>query len=243
MPRTFAEGISISMKKLIGALCVLTFLSGCAVRSLSIEDRKQIRTIAVLPITVSSQQFTYTGMEQAWGAGLGAGAGAATGMALGTSSLGNSALTGAGSVAGTKIADGATMSTTQAILQNMQSHDIDLGKLLRTRFEDRISREYPFAIASEGEIADAKVELFISQWGFCLKNFSTELYPVIGVVAVMKRGDKTIWQNFETISVFNDGNTKAYSPQQYVTDPEVLRSSLDHVSELVVGKLVDDLKN
>jgi hypothetical protein len=145
MPRTSAEGISISMKKLIGALCVLTFLSGCAVKSLSIEDRKQIRTIAVLPITVSSQQFTYTGMEQAWGAGLGAGAGAATGMALGTSSLGNGALTGAGSVAGTRIADGATMSTTQAILQNMQSHDIDLGKLLRKRFEDRISREHPFA--------------------------------------------------------------------------------------------------
>jgi hypothetical protein len=43
--------------------------------------------------------------------------------------------------------------------------------------------------------------------------------------------------------VFNDGNTKAYTPQQYVTSPEVLRSSLDHVSELVVGKLVDDLKN
>lgn len=164
-------------------------------------------------------------------------------MTLGTSNSGRSALTAVGSVVGTKVADRATMSTTQAIMQSMQSHDIDLGKILRKRFEGLVSTKHSFVIATEGQPADVQVELTVSQWGFSLKNFSTELYPVIGVVVVMRRGDKVIWRNFETVSVFNEGNTKAYSAQQYVTDPEILRSSLDRVSELVVEKLVVDLKS
>ncbi|RDL18085.1 hypothetical protein DEU51_110160 [Pseudomonas jessenii] len=32
------------------------------------------------------------------------------------------------------------------------------------------------------------------------------------------------------------------SPEQYVTDPETLRKAFTHVSEWVMNKLVDDLK-
>ncbi|MCF7535510.1 hypothetical protein [Pseudomonas petrae] len=230
------------MKKLFLALMSVALLSGCVTKSLSVEDRSQIKTIKVLPVYFSLESFKYTSMTQAWGAGLGAGAGAATGMAAGASSAGTSALTGAGSVAGTKAANGAKADISQAILNNMQAHGIDLGQLVRESFEKRIKREGLFTIVAEGEKADADVELMVSQWGLCLKNFSTVLYPVIGVNGSMKRNGTSVWRNFDTISVFNETNTVAFTPQQYATNPEALRAVFSHVTDLAVSKLIENLK-
>ncbi|MCF7540537.1 hypothetical protein [Pseudomonas petrae] len=230
------------MKKLFLALMSVALLSGCVTKSLSVEDRSQIKTIKVLPVYFSLESFKYTSMTQAWGAGLGAGAGAATGMAAGASSAGTSALTGAGSVAGTKAANGAKADISQAILNNMQAHGIDLGQLVRESFEKRIKREGLFTIVAEGEKADADVELVVSQWGLCLKNFSTVLYPVIGVNGSMKRNGTSVWRNFDTISVFNETNTVAFTPQQYATNPEALRAVFSHVTDLAVSKLIENLK-
>ncbi|WP_434558555.1 hypothetical protein [Pseudomonas sp. Z4-20] len=230
------------MKKLFLALLSVALLSGCVTKSLSIEDRHQIKTIKILPVYFAVQNFKYTSMTQAWGAGLGAGAGAATGMAAGASSAATSALAGAGSVAGTKAADGATVDISQAILDNMQAHGIDVGKLVRESFERRIKQEGLFTIVAEGEKADADVEIMVMQWGLSLKNYSTVLYPVIGVNGFMKRGGTSVWRNFNTISPFNESNTLAYTPEQYATDPEALRAAFSRVSDLAVGKLIEDLK-
>jgi len=233
---------SNQMKKLIIAVCALALLSGCVTKSLSVEDRQQIKTIKILPVFVAVDNFNYTSMDQAWGAGLGAGAGAATGMVAGVSNARASALAGVGTVAGTKAADVSTMDVSRAIRNNMQTHDIDLGRLVRKSFEDRVKREHLFTIVADGEQADAEVELMVTQWGLCLKNFSTVLYPVIGVNGAIKRNGTSVWRNFETISVFNDANTTAYTPEQYATDPEVLRTAFTKVSDLVIGSLVEDMK-
>ena len=230
------------MKKLIFALLSLVLFSGCVTKSLSVEDRHQIKTIKILPVYFAVENFQYTSMTQAWGAGLGAGAGAATGMAAGASSAGTSALAGAGSVAGTKAADGATADISQAILNNMQAHGIDVGQLVRESFERRIKQEGLFTIVTQGERADADVEIMVSPWGLSLKNYSTVLYPVIGVNASMKRSGTSVWRNFNTISVFNESNTIAYTPEQYATDPEAARAAFSRVSDLAVGKLIEDLK-
>lgn len=231
------------MRKLVSAFCIFALVSGCAVKNLSVEDRKQIRTIVVLPVQWSPDHFQYTSMKQAWGAGLGAGAGAAVGMASGASKTGTAALTGAGTVVGSKVAETVTLSDSAAILDNMKRSDIDLGKLVRKSLEERITRGHLFTVAQQGQAADAQIEIIVSSWGFSLKNYSSELYPVIGVVAVMKKGNTAIWRNFDTVSPFNDANTQAYLPQQYATDPETLRSALARVSDLVADKLVDRLKN
>ncbi|WP_447800369.1 hypothetical protein [Pseudomonas kilonensis] len=230
------------MKKLILALLSLVLLSGCVTKSLSVEDRHQIKTIKILPVYFAVENFQYTSMTQAWGAGLGAGAGAATGMAAGASSAGTSALAGAGSVAGTKAADGATVDVSQAILNNMQAHGIDVGQLVRESFERRIKQEGLFTLVAQGERADADVEIMVSPWGLSLKNYSTVLYPVIGVNASMKRSGTSVWRNFNTISVFNESNTIAYTPEQYATDPEAARAAFSRVADLAVGKLIEDLK-
>lgn len=230
------------MKKLITAVLAPALLCGCVTKGLSVDDRQQIKTLKILPVVVGVDNFKYTSMDQAWGAGLGAGAGAATGMVASASKAGTSALTGVGTVAGTKVADGVTRNVSQAILDNMQKNNVDLGKLVRKSFEDRIQKETLFTVVADGERADAEVEIMVSQWGLCLKNYSTVLYPVIGINGFMKRDGVSVWRDFETVSVFNDGNTQAYTPEQYATDPNVLRTAFTHVSDLVVGKLVEHLR-
>ncbi|MGE1172430.1 hypothetical protein [Pseudomonas sp. BW7P1] len=230
------------MKKMFIFIGAFLLLCGCVTKNFSAEDRQQIKTLKVLPVFVAVDNFKYTSMTQAWSAGLGAGAGATTGMASGASMTQTNALAGAGSVEGTKDGDVLTGDVTKAILNNMKVHDIDLAKLVRQSFVDRARQERLFTIVGEGEQADAEIEIIVSQWGLCLKNFSTELYPVIGATAQIKRNGSAVWRNFETISVFNDANNLAYLPEQYAKDPEVLRQAFTHVSDLLVGGLVKDMK-
>ncbi|MEW5698941.1 hypothetical protein [Pseudomonas synxantha] len=75
------------MKNLIIYYFGLFVLSGCVTKDLSVENRQQIKTVSVLLASFPEQQFKYTSMDQAWGAGLGAGAGAAVGMALDSSKV------------------------------------------------------------------------------------------------------------------------------------------------------------
>ena len=230
------------MRKLIVLLGAAFVLCSCVTKDLSSENRQQIKTITIEPALFSEQQFKYTSMDQAWGAGLGAGAGAAAGMASGASKGATSAMIGAGSVVGAKVADGGPLSPRQAILLNLKRHQIEPAQLFKQQMETRITAERLFKIAPEGTAADAHMEFVVSEWGFALKNFSTELFPTLGIVATLKRGDVTVWRNFETISAFSDGNTQAYTPQQYASDPEALRGALQHVFQLMTEKLMTDLK-
>lgn len=230
------------MKKLIALLCAMFILCGCVTKDLSIENRQRIKTIKVLPASFSEQQFKYTSMDQAWGAGLGAGAGAAVGMASDASKVATSAMAGAGLVARAKVSDGGVLSPRQAILLNVQRNQIDPAQLFKQQLEVRLSEEGLFKIAREDAEADATMEFVVSEWGFALKKYSKELYPTVGIVATMKRRDLTVWRNFETITAFSEGNTQAYTPQQYASDPEILRSALQHAFILLTEKLIDDLK-
>lgn len=230
------------MKKIAVVLLGLTLLTGCAVKGLSPDDREHTKTISILPVQWKDAQFQYTSMQQAWGAGLGAGVGAASGMATGVGKAGTAALTGVGTVEGSKVGVQAPLSDSAAILNTMKVQHLDMGEILQASFEQEITRDHLFRIAKPGEPADATVEIIISSWGFSLKNYSSELYPVIGAMAVMKRGDVAIWRNFDTVSPFNDENNQAFLPQTYAADPAILHSALSHVSSLVSKKLISHLK-
>ena len=99
------------MKKIFVVFCTLFLLVGCVTQDLSIENRHKITTVTILPASFSEQQFKYTSMDQAWGAGLGAGAGVAVGMASDSSKVATSAMAGVGVAAGAKVADGGVKST------------------------------------------------------------------------------------------------------------------------------------
>ena len=162
-------------------------------------------------------------------------------MASDSSKVATSAMAGVGVVAGAKVADGGASSPRQAILLNLQRNEIDPRQLFKQLLEARISAEHLFKVEPEGGRADAHIEFVVSEWGFALKNYSAELYPTVGIVATMKLGDAVVWRNFETVTAFSEGNVQAYTPQEYATNPEALRSALQNAFELVIAKLMADL--
>lgn len=230
------------MKKIAVLLFAFVFLAGCANQKFKPEYRTQIHTVKILPATWKPKEMSYMGREQAWGAALGAGVGTGVGMAAGASKLGTSALAGAGFAAGMKAGDLASMSTTEAILYNMETADINLGQLVQKSFEEQLTASGRFKIVGENEPADAQIELTVVNWGFALtQGFSSVVYPTIIVSGVMKRGDELIWQRNEPITAFNGNNTYGYTPLRYRTEPELLRTALTGVSQIVGSYLIKDL--
>ncbi|GFM85549.1 hypothetical protein PSCICO_09480 [Pseudomonas cichorii] len=171
-------------------------------------------------------------MTQAWEAGVSAGTNAAAGTSLYPMVLSTTSQSPAQ----------AGITPREAILLNMQRNGIDVGAMLRDRFKARIAQEKLFVVVADEAGADATIELRGGQWGVSLVNFSKELYPTMGVVAVMRRGDEQIWRNFETITAMSAGNDKAFTPERYAADPEALRSAFNRAIDLLTGKLMADLK-
>ena len=227
-----------SFKKIAACICLFASLAGCVTKDLSNENRQLVKSIWIVPIDMSLGKFKYNSMDQAWEAGLGAGVGVSSGMVTG-SKISPAVLAGASAASAT---NNSRVSPAEAIRLNMQRNDIDVGVILRERLEARITKEKLFTITPDAATADAKIEFIVTEWGVSLKNFSTELYPTIGLSAVMRRGDEQIWRNFETITALSDGNDLAFTPQRYATDPEALRTAFGHAVDLMVDKLMIDLK-
>jgi hypothetical protein len=230
------------MRKITILLLAVLCLAGCANQKFKPEYRAQIHTVKILPVSWKPREMSYMGREQAWGAALGAGVGAGAGMAAGASNLAKAALGGAGFAAGLKAGDLASMSTVDAILYNMETSEIDLGELVKKSFEEQLAADGRFKIVGENEQADAQIQLTVLNWGFALtQGFSSVVYPTIAVSAVMKRGDELIWQRNEPITAFNGANTFGYEPLRYRTEPELLRTALTGVAQIVDRYLVKDL--
>lgn len=230
------------MKKIAVLMFAVLFLAGCANQKFKPEYRTQIHTVKILPVTWKPKEITYMGREQAWGAAVGAGVGTGIGLASSASKAATAALGGVGFVAGLKAGDLASMSTTDAIVYNMETSDINLGTLVKKSFEDQLADSGRFKVVGDNEPADAQIELTVISWGFSLtQGFSSVVYPTIAVSGVMKRGDELIWQRNEPITPFNGANTYGYEPLRYRTEPELLRTALTGVSQIVGGYLVKDL--
>lgn len=233
------------MKSFKSAFVVLTIcfaLVGCTNQKFKPEYQSQIHTLKILPVIWSTKDITYMGREQAWGAALGAGVGVAAGAVAKASSVGTAALSGVGFVAGMKAGDLASMSTVEAIVYNMDAANIDLGEIVRKRFEEELMKTGRFKVVGEQETADAELQLTVNNWGFALtQGFSSVVYPTINVTGLLKHGEERVWQRTEYITAFNSGNTFGFTPLRYRTEPELLRTALDGVSQIVDQYLVKDL--
>lgn len=223
-------------------LMVCLALVGCTNQKFKPEYRSQIQTIKVLPVVWSTKDIIYMGREQAWGAALGAGLGVAAGAAVKASQVGTAALSGAGFAAGMKAGDLASMSTVEAIVSNVDTANINLGEMVRRRFEEQLVATGRFRVVGEQETADAELQLTVNNWGFALtQGFSSVVYPTINVTGILKRGEERLWQRTENITAFNGANTYGYTPLRYRTEPELLRTALDGISKIVDQYLVKDL--
>jgi hypothetical protein len=224
------------------AVSMLAILSGCSNQKFKPEYHSQIHTIKILPVIWSTKDISYMGREQAWGAALGAGAGVAAGAAVKASRVGTAALSGAGFAAGLKAGDLASMSTVEAIVYNVNTANIDLGEMVRKSFAEHLVRTGRFKVVSEQEPADAELQLTVNNWGFALtQGFSSVVYPTINVTGILKRNEDIVWQRTEYITPFNGANTYGYTPLRYRTEPELLRTALGGIAQIVDEQLVKDL--
>jgi hypothetical protein len=231
-----------SFKSAFVVLTICVALVGCTNQKFKPEYQSQIHTLKILPVIWSTKDITYMGREQAWGAALGAGVGVAAGAVAKASSVGTAALSGVGFVAGMKAGDLASMSTVEAIVYNMDAANIDLGEIVRKRFEEELVKTGRFKVVGEQETADAELQLTVNNWGFALtQGFSSVVYPTINVTGLLKHGEERVWQRTEYITAFNSGNTFGFTPLRYRTEPELLRTALDGVSQIVDQYLVKDL--
>ncbi|MCF5705717.1 hypothetical protein GIV19_00260 [Pseudomonas syringae] len=225
------------MSRGVGLLCVMFMLCGCVTKDLSHENRQRVKTVWFKPAEFPLKSFQFNSMTQALEAGVSAGSKAASGTTLAPAVLASTSL------ANSRKADETAMTPRQAIVLNMQQNGIDVGAMLRDRFKARVASEHVFLVVDDEAKADAKIELIVSQWGVSLINFSKELYPTMGVVAVMRRGgDEQIWRNFETITALSEGNDKAFTPERYAADPDAIRSAFGRAVDLLTDKLMTDLK-
>ncbi|SNS63953.1 MULTISPECIES: hypothetical protein [Pseudomonas] len=230
------------MKRVIVLLLAVLLFTGCTNQKFKQEYRSQINTVKVLPVLWKPTEISYLGREQALGAALGAGVGAGIGMASGASNLATSALSGAGFAAGMQAGKLASMSTVDAILYNMESSDIDLGELVKNSFEEQLAAKNHFKVVDDTVQADAEIQLTVTSWGFSLtQGFSSVVYPTIIVTGVMTRGNELIWQRSEPITAFNGANTYGYTPLRYRTEPELIRTALTGIAQIVDRYLVEDL--
>lgn len=226
----------MSGRRTVALLCFIFLLSGCVTKDLTPENRQRVKTVWFTPVEFSPQQFQLNSMAQAWEAGAKAGANAATGTSLAPAMLVSTNLSAS------RTTEDPVVTPRQAILLNMQRNGIDVGAMLRDRLKAKIADDKLFLIVEDEVGADATIQLMVNQWGVSLINFSEELYPILGVVAVMKRGDEQIWRNFETITAMTTGNDKAFTPQRYANDPDALRIAFGRAIDLMTDKLITDLK-
>ncbi|WP_341962184.1 hypothetical protein [Pseudomonas sp. RC10] len=205
------------MKKLIAVLFCALVLTGCAGQKFSAEHRAQIKTVKVLPVQWQPGNISYFGRAQN------------TGMAF-------------GGALGVAVANMLSTSPQAEIVEMVDNEKIDLGELVKQHFVAELAKNSSFKVVDDDTTADANIQLTVDHWGFHISHgFSSVIYPVVRINAVMKRGTERVWQHAEGVSPFTAGNDHGYEPDKLGTDAEISRLALDKVSELASQSLAKEL--
>lgn len=73
-------------------------------------------------------------------------------------------------------------------------------------------------------------------------GLGSKMYPGTNITATLRRPDGSIaWQDTEFISALNPENTPGYEYEEYVANPEYVRSAMVRIAGLVSRLLVNDL--
>jgi hypothetical protein len=117
---------------------------------------------------------------------------------------------------------------------------IDIRKIVKDQFEDQLKKSGFFHSIVDTE-ADAEFTLIISNYGFVHAPFSTDLKPVLSVIARLVRPDGTIvWKDYEVLTNFNS-ETPFYSENEYWNNPELIRDAFTVASKIVCGEIVNNM--
>lgn len=207
------------------ALCALSILTfgGCAtgVPNMAIDQgiRAQVHTVRISRVVAMPPKIEFFGQSQSVAA-LAAGPLAAL------------------------MDDKLSAEPKRRLTDEIAENHIDVAAILTSAFATRVAADAGLKVVSQGEPADAQVDLVIDRYGFSIAHPGTAtLFPVYGVSAIMKDAKgQIIWQGSDVMSAHFAGNKDGHTLEELDKDPELVRMALSTGSELVAGMLVRNYK-
>ncbi len=198
-------------------LVMAALLSACATSTpMGAADRAAIKTIKIDPSVTLPEKMFYHGREQSL---------AAVGGALG-------AMLGSDSTAG----------PSAAIVAKMKEANISLPDILAAEFK-RAVEGAGLTVVDPATASDAEVTLVVQFYGLGQTHGFSALYPTMKVAATMKKADGTVvWQKTDGVLPFNSDNKTSKEFDEYMREPELLRTAMTTASAIVSKMLADDLK-
>jgi hypothetical protein len=129
------------------------------------------------------------------------------------------------------------------ILKNLiQAHDIKVGEILRSSFEEKLERANIFPkVVRNG--AEAQFNISITNYGLFKRGaFDGALRAAIwGSVSLVGVDGKVLWQQTIKPEAF-ESRLPAYDLAYYQEHPEALRDGFQALSSIVVAELIAELK-
>jgi hypothetical protein len=128
----------------------------------------------------------------------------------------------------------------QQLVDIMKSSGVDVPSIVKSEFQSAVSARRAFSLASSDQEAQGRIVLAIDQYGYHLsRGFSTTLYPIMRLTAVLTRRDGTVaWQRTDYVSAINSENKIGYSYREYAENPELMRRTMAEAARIVSTQLV-----
>jgi hypothetical protein len=207
----------------LSSLIVVSAVAGCAtgVPNLAMDSsaRAQTHTVRINPVVAMPPEISFLGQSQSV-AGLVAGPFAA-------------------------LMDGKlSAEPKRRLTEEIRDAHIDVPAMLTSAFATKVAADAGLKAVSQGEPADAQVDLVIDRYGFSIAHPGTStLFPVYGVSAIMKDAKgQVIWQGSDVMSAHFADNKDGHTLEELEKDPELVRRALSAGSELVARMLVRNFK-
>lgn len=211
------QGTILSGKgfQLIITISLIALLSGCMNSKLTTEMQTGINTVSVDNNVGMPKEMIYYG------------AGVQAGSLFG--------LLGALAVADQE------QSERDRIMNIMSENGIEPGQIVASEFRKKLDTKkiVPTIVDSGG---DATFEFKIDQYGLMYKPFTALLKPRLEVTVLLKKANgEIVWKNKGSTGSYTD-TTKAYTFQDYVRDPELLRDSFESAANIIISKIVANIQ-
>lgn len=199
---------------------LLSACAGVSPVSMKEADRAAIKTVAVEPTVTLPENMFYQSRGQAL-------AGAIAGPV------------------GALAASGASSEPKAVLLNLMKANDISVQQIVKAEFARAANARSRMTFSEGAGQPDASVTLTVNAYGFLPSPmFGAQMYPMLNVSAVMKRPDGTlVWQRTRVISTLHGDNDKAYTYEEYVKNPELLREVWVRVADVLSRVLAGDMES
>jgi hypothetical protein len=205
----------------ISALCLVAVaLTGCAglpTVKMSPDDRAQTKAVRIASNVPLPEDMFFHGRAQSMGA--------------------------VGGLLGAAMVASVGSEPKETILNTMKTNGIDLSMIVKAEFSKALTAAGQVNVVNANEPADGELSLIVNMFGFGqTQGFSALLYPVLNVSATLTSTDgRVIWQKTDYISPQNDENTGGHRFEEYVQQPELLRSTWTNIAGIVSRLLVKDM--